>query len=73
MTDIHHDDDRLLSPDQLADYLGISVQTIYQWRYRGEGPPGYRIGRHVRYRSSDIQAWLADQRDDIAEPAASAL
>lgn len=59
------DVDRLLSPAELADYLGIPLQTLYQWRHRGEGPPGYRIGRHVRYRSSDIRAWLDDQTDDI--------
>lgn len=58
--------DRLLSPAELADYLTIPVQTIYQWRHRGEGPPGYRVGRHVRYRWSDIQTWLAGQTDDIA-------
>lgn len=60
------DVDQLLSPAELADYLGVPVQTIYQWRYRGEGPPGYRVGRHVRYRWSDIQAWLDDQADDVA-------
>jgi excisionase family DNA binding protein len=58
--------DRLLSPTELADYLAIPVQTIYQWRYRGDGPPGYRVGRHVRYRWSDIQTWLAEQTDDIS-------
>lgn len=58
-------DRRLLSPDDLSEYLGIPVQTIYQWRHRGEGPPGYRIGRHVRYRWVDVQAWLATRCDDI--------
>jgi excisionase family DNA binding protein len=55
--------DPLLSPAELAEYLTIPVQTIYQWRHRGEGPPGYRVGRHVRYRWSDIQSWLEDQVD----------
>jgi excisionase family DNA binding protein len=58
-------DHRLLSPDDLSEYLGIPVQTIYQWRHRGEGPPGYRIGRHVRYRWVDVQAWLATRCDGI--------
>ena len=68
MADTHQPDagqDRLLSPAELADYLGIPTQTVYQWRHRGEGPPGYRVGRHVRYRWIDIQTWLADQADDI--------
>lgn len=68
MADTHELDlsaDRLLSPAELATYLAIPVQTIYQWRHRGEGPPGYRVGRHVRYRWSDIQAWLDGRTDDI--------
>ncbi|MDP8929777.1 MAG: helix-turn-helix domain-containing protein [Actinomycetota bacterium] len=68
MADTHNPtavQDRLLSPAELADYLGIPVQTVYQWRHRGEGPPGYRVGRHVRYRWIDIQGWLDDQADDI--------
>jgi excisionase family DNA binding protein len=68
MADTHQPDtvhDRLLSPAELADYLGIPTQTVYQWRHRGESPPGYRVGRHVRYRWTDIQAWLHDQADDI--------
>jgi predicted DNA-binding transcriptional regulator AlpA len=34
------------------------VKTLYQWRYRGVGPPGLRIGRHIRYRPEDVEAWL---------------
>jgi excisionase family DNA binding protein len=50
--------DRLISVDELADYLGVSVATLYQWRYRREGPPGFRVGRHVRYRWTDIEEWI---------------
>lgn len=64
--------DRLLSPTELASYLTIPVQTIYQWRHRGEGPPGYRVGRHVRYRWIDIQAWLEEQTDGIPREHAGA-
>ena len=53
----------LLTVADLAAYLGIPVATIYRWRYRREGPIGYRIGRHVRYRSRDIEQWLEAQRD----------
>lgn len=61
-------DDRLVSTGDLSEYLGIPVQTIYQWRHRGEGPRGYRIGRHVRYRWADVQAWLATRSDDVERP-----
>lgn len=54
----------LLSPQQVAEYLGIPVATLYQWRYRREGPPGFRVGRHVRYRRSDVDAWIERQLED---------
>lgn len=53
--------DRLLSPQELAVYLGVPLATVYGWRYRGNGPPGIRIGRHLRYRWSDLQSWLTAQ------------
>ncbi len=56
-------DDRLVSPAELANFLGVPVATIYQYRYRGEGPPGFRVGRHVRYRWGDVEAWLHANRD----------
>jgi len=55
--------DRLWSVADLARYLGVPVQTIYAWRHRGEGPPAHRVGRYLRYRSSDVERWLAERRD----------
>lgn len=58
----------LLSPRQVAEYLGIPVATLYQWRYRREGPPGFRIGRHVRYRRKDLDDWIERQFEDSNPP-----
>lgn len=52
---------QLLSPRQLADYLNVPLATLYAWRYHGEGPPGFRVGKHVRYRWNDVQVWVQDQ------------
>lgn len=57
------DSDRLLSVDELADYLGVPAKTLYAWRYRREGPRGFRVGRHLRYRWSDVQLWIEEQLD----------
>jgi excisionase family DNA binding protein len=53
----------LLSPEELAGLLGVPVATIYRWRSHGEGPHGFRIGRHVRYRLDDVDQWLESRRD----------
>jgi excisionase family DNA binding protein len=56
--------EQLLTVQQLADYLGVPVATLYQWRWRDEGPPGFRVGRHLRYRRSDIEDWVDRQLRD---------
>lgn len=50
-----------ISPAGLAAYLGLPLPTIYTWRHKGDGPPGVKLGRHVRYRLSDVDQWIEDQ------------
>lgn len=52
---------KLWGPKDVADYLGIPLQTVYQWRGRGYGPPSVRIGKHVRYRPADVEQWVTNQ------------
>lgn len=49
--------------DWLSEFIGIPPRTIYNWRLRGEGPPAYRVGRHLRFRRSEVDAWLDGRRD----------
>lgn len=53
----------LLTIRELSSMLGVPVDTLHGWRHRGEGPEGYRIGRHVRYRRSAVEVWLATRLD----------
>jgi excisionase family DNA binding protein len=55
--------DKLMSPRDVSEMLGIPVHTLYRWRYKGDGPAGYRVGRHVRYRREAIDAWLEQRAD----------
>lgn len=47
----------LWTPSDVA-LLGVPVATLYQWRRRGVGPPGRRVGRHLRYDPDAVQAWF---------------
>lgn len=51
----------MLTERQLADELHLPHRTLTQWRYLNRGPAFVRAGRHVRYRRSDVDAWLAAQ------------
>ena len=53
--------DRLLTVEDLATYLDVPVATIYAWRYHRQGPAGFRVGRHLRFRSSDVESWIQDR------------
>lgn len=53
----------LLSVEDLAEYLGIPVATIYDWRVDGKGPRAIRVGRHVKFAVSDVNAWIAQRRE----------
>lgn len=59
-------DAALLSPDDLAEYLKIPVKTLYNWRSAGQGPRGVRMGRHLRFRLADVDAWLEENADQPA-------
>jgi excisionase family DNA binding protein len=61
-------EERLMTIADLSAMLGIPIATLYGWRHRGEGPTGYRIGRHVRYRRSSVEAWLEEQADRRQSP-----
>jgi excisionase family DNA binding protein len=52
------DDGRLLTTQEVADYLGVPVATVYAWRARGTAPEAVRVGRYTRYRESAVSAWL---------------
>jgi len=53
--------DDLLGPDEVAAHFGVPRSTLYAWAYHGKGPKRLKIGRHTRYRRSDIEAYDESQ------------
>ncbi len=49
----------MLDEHETAELLALSVRTLQSWRLRGGGPIFHRLGRAVRYRRQDLEAWLA--------------
>jgi len=57
---------QLMTPEEVSDLLQVPVATLYGWRYKGLGPPAVRVGRHLRYRRSDIEVWF-DKRGEAEQ------
>jgi predicted DNA-binding transcriptional regulator AlpA len=56
------DRDTLLTPEVLAEYLGVPVGVLANWRYMGTGPRFIKLGaKTVRYRESEVEDWLNKQ------------
>lgn len=52
----------LLTPEQVAVRLSVSAKTVKNWRGKGTGPKSIRLSHtRVRYRQSDVEAWLKTQ------------
>lgn len=45
---------------ELAAFMSVSVQALYDLRSKGRGPRGFRVGRQLRFRLSEIEAWIAE-------------
>jgi predicted DNA-binding transcriptional regulator AlpA len=61
--------DDMLTKVQLGQALNVSTRTIDRWIAEGAGPPYVRLPRgRLRWRWGDVQAWLAERREDPGSP-----
>jgi predicted DNA-binding transcriptional regulator AlpA len=49
---------RLWTVQDVADYLGVPVRTLYDWRCRDYGPRARKVGRYLRYEPAEVRHWL---------------
>ncbi|HKJ95037.1 MAG TPA: helix-turn-helix domain-containing protein [Gammaproteobacteria bacterium] len=55
----HENREKLLAPGQVADLLGVTTHTLAVWRCTQRyNLPYIKCGRLVRYRPSDVEAFL---------------
>ena len=60
--------ERLLTATEAADILGLKTQTLAVWRCEKRSTlPFIKVGRAVRYRAADIEAYIESQRE-VHEP-----
>jgi excisionase family DNA binding protein len=49
------------TPEQVSNYLSVPIRTLYAWKYEGRGPRALKVGKHLRYRWSDVESWLENE------------
>jgi excisionase family DNA binding protein len=52
---------RFVSLQDIADDLGIPLETVRKWRLRKKLPAGIKVGNHVRIDRREYEAWLASK------------
>lgn len=63
------DDDELWKIERVSEITGVPVATLHVWRTRKRGPAGFKIGRSLRYRRSEVLRWITEQeRADRLSP-----
>jgi len=63
-------DDSLLGVKELAQYLGVSTQWIYE-RVQLKEIPYIKVGKLLRFRKPDIDTWLEDLKVPPMNPLSS--
>lgn len=48
----------LLTAREVAEYLNVTEAAVYNWVKEGRGPRSHRVGRRMRFRREDVDAWL---------------
>ena len=50
-------EDKWLSVNEISDYLGVRIESIYRWLKTKE-MPGHKVGRHWKFKKSEIDEWV---------------
>jgi excisionase family DNA binding protein len=53
--------------NDLCELLSVTPKTVHSWRHRGIGPTSFKAGKHVRYKRSDIEAWIEQNTQESTQ------
>jgi hypothetical protein len=54
--------ERLLTPNDAANFLRVSLSWLAKARMRGDGPPYIKIGRSIRYAEVALVQWMKSRQ-----------
>ena len=58
--------DEILTTEEVCALLKIKKATLYRHTSQGTGPPFYKIGKHNRWKRSEVLAWFDSHLDELS-------
>lgn len=55
---------KFLTTQEVAEALRTSPETVRYWRHNKSGPKSFKVGRRVLYAVEDVEAFIAEARDE---------
>jgi len=56
-------DSEFLTAEEVAEYLRLPLSTVYKF-VQDKRLPGFKVGKHWRFRKETIIQWTKDQEKD---------
>jgi excisionase family DNA binding protein len=57
-------DSEFLTAEEVAEYLRLPLSTVYKLA-QDKRLPGFKVGKHWRFRKETIAQWIKDQEKDL--------
>lgn len=57
-------DSEFLTAEEVAEYLRLPLSTVYKL-VQDKRLPGFKVGKHWRFRNETIQKWIVEQENNI--------
>ncbi len=65
MAEITMQDDKWISLDEAAEYLGVKPITVREWIRKDNGIPAHKIGKQWKFKRSELDAWVKSGKSAI--------
>ena len=58
-------DDKWISLEEAAHYLGVKPITIRDWIRKNNGIPAHKIGKQWKFKRTELDAWVKSGKSAI--------
>src|SRR5215207_3714601 len=58
--------DEILTTEEVCTLLKMKKATLYRHTSQGTGPPFYKVGKHNRWKRSEVMAWFDAHLDELS-------